>query len=135
MIMCTEALVEFNNNNTELRTIDPKGISRSFHHNFKVTRKAAVTISPRFSHYKKIFSSYDVHIFETQCHNKHYLVFKKDWQLVTVAVVVCGIHGEKKFEKNILTQNAYIKLKDRANSTFSTLQLQFLSNLTKARLG
>ncbi|KAK9233562.1 hypothetical protein WN943_023813 [Citrus x changshan-huyou] len=24
------------------------GISRSFHHNFKVTRKAAVTISPRY---------------------------------------------------------------------------------------
>lgn len=22
---------------------------------------------------------------------------KEDWQLVTVAVVVCGIHGEKKF--------------------------------------
>lgn len=44
---------------------------------------------------------------------------KEDWQLVIVAVVVCGIHGEKKFlisfefEKNILTQNAYIKLKDR----------------------
>ncbi|KDO42370.1 hypothetical protein CISIN_1g046894mg [Citrus sinensis] len=89
MIMCTEALVEFNNNNTELRTIDPKGISRSFHHNFKVTRKAAVTISPRFSHYKKIFSSYDVHIFETQCHNKHYLVFKSNSCLMWICKMWC----------------------------------------------